>query len=77
MTNLSIVGVSDHITTNKDHLPLGTIMYAFVSKTMEVQHQLVFYRHLYRSMFPRKKAVGFADQMYDQINRITRDPIFT
>ena len=37
----------------------------------------MFFRHLYRPMFPRKTIVGFADQVYDQTNLITCDPICT
>ena len=36
LINLRIVGGSDHVTSNKDHLPLGKIMNAFVSNKMEV-----------------------------------------
>ena len=62
---LRIAGVSEHTTTNKEHLPLGTVLHASVSDKMKVQHQLVFYRHLYGPMFPRKKGAGFADQVCD------------
>ena len=44
---------------------------------MEVQHQLVFYRHLHGPMFPRKKTICFADQVCDKIKLITCGPIFT